>query len=97
MVQKSDRFQQLPTTRNNIQQGVQADAKHSTMLGLLANNVASFRAGLKGSYLTLVTQNIFRLINKLEADGAIISLPPPPDPPPQPSLSLSIGAPFKGT
>ena len=45
-----DRFQQLPTTRNNIQQGVQTDAfvTFNKCWGLLANKVASFCSGLKG-------------------------------------------------
>ena len=86
MVQKSDRFQQLPTTRNNIQQGVQTDAF------VTFKNVASLCAGLKGSLFYVSSQNIYRLINKLGADGVLISLAPTvPHPIP---VSLSIGAPF---
>ena len=33
--------------------------------------------GLKGPYFTLIAQNIYRIISKLEADGVRISLPPP--------------------
>ena len=70
--------------------------------GLLANNFRSFRAGRAGPYFTLVAQNIYRIINKLGADGVLISLPhhphptPPPQTPPQPSLSPSV-PPLEGT
>ena len=46
-----------------------------------------FARGLRGPYFTLVAQSIYRLINKLEADGGLISRAPQ-RPPPQPCLSL---------
>ena len=47
-----------------------------------------FARGLRGPYFTLVAQNIYRLNNKLEADGVLISLAPTVPHPNPVSLSL---------
>ena len=98
MVQKSDRFQQLPTTGNNIQQGVQTDTfvTFNNAGGGWPTMLRPFARGLRGPYFTLVAQNIYRLINKLEADGVLISLAPTVPHPNPVSLSPSV-LPFKGT